>query len=86
VDAVSSSGTDDDVAAGRARLAKLETALARLRAQYDLLMNAFKFDAARALVAPIDAAERERAALAESLPPLSAEPPTAYAVTRRRRR
>jgi hypothetical protein len=86
VDAVSRSGTDDDVAARRARLVELEVALARLRAQYDLLMNAFRFEAARSLVASIDAAERERAALAESLPPLSAEPPTAYAVTRRRRR
>jgi len=50
------------------------------------LMNAFKFDDARALVALIEATERERAALAESSPPMSAEPPTPYAVARRRRR
>ena len=69
-----------------ARLVELEAELARLRAHYDLLMNAFKFDAARALVAPIDAAERERAALAESLPPQPAEKSAPYAVVRRRRR
>jgi hypothetical protein len=69
-----------------ARLVELEAELARLRAHYDLLMNAFKFDAARTLVASIDAAERERAALAESLPPRPAEKSAPYAVVRRRRR
>ena len=69
-----------------ARLAELEAELARLRAHYDQLMNAFKFDAARALVAPIDAAERERAALVESAPPQPAEEPSPYVVARRRRR
>ena len=69
-----------------ARLAELEAELARLRAHYDQLMNAFKFDAARALVAPIDAAERERAALVENSPPQPAEKPSPYAVARRRRR
>jgi hypothetical protein len=61
--------TGDDSATTRARLAALEAALVRLRGQYDVLMSAFKFDEARALAAMIEAAERERAALAASLPP-----------------
>ena len=70
-----------------AQLARLDAALATLRAQYDLLMNAFKFDAARALVTPIEAAERERTALAATLPPLPAPAsPAPYAVARPRRR
>jgi hypothetical protein len=74
-------------AAKRARLGELDAALTRLRAQYDRLMSAFKFDAARSLVAQIEAAEGERAALAESLPPVPAPPPAApYTVARRRRR
>jgi hypothetical protein len=76
----------NDIVAKRARLAELEAALARLRAQYDLLMNAFKFDAARALVAPIEDAEVERARLAAKLPPVPPAQPAPFAVTRRRRR
>jgi len=84
---VTTSRNTDDAAAKRARLGELDAALTRLRAQYDLLMNAFKFDEARALVAQIEAAERERAALAETLPPISAPTPAApYTVARRRRR
>jgi hypothetical protein len=77
----------DEIDAKRARIAEIDTALAQLRAQYDLLMNAFKFDAARALVVPIEAAERERQALAETLPTLP-EPrsPPSYSVARSRRR
>ena len=77
---------DDDIAAKRARLVELEAALARWRAQYDLLMNAFKFDAARALVAAIEDAERERATLAAQLPSEPPVEPAPYAVARRRRR
>jgi hypothetical protein len=35
------------VAAQRARLAELERVLARLRERHDLLMSAFRFEAAR---------------------------------------
>ena len=70
----------DDIAAKRARLAALQTELARLRDQYDLAMSAFKFDEARELHARIEAAERERLALADGLPP----PPPAKPAPRRR--
>jgi hypothetical protein len=84
---VTTSRNTDDAAAKRGRLRELDAALTRLRAQYDLLMSAFKFDEARALVAQIEAAERERASLAETLPPISAPTPAApYTVARRRRR
>jgi hypothetical protein len=49
-------------------------------------MNAFKFDEARALAPAIEAAERERATLAASLPADAAPTPTHYAVAQRRRR
>jgi hypothetical protein len=78
--------TIDNAAAKRARLAELDAALARLREQYDVLMNAFKFDEVRALVAPIEVLERERAALAAALPPLSLPRAAPYSVARRRRR
>ena len=73
----------DDLAA---RLAQLEAELARLRERYDQLMNAFKFDEARALVGAIEAAERERAALAAGLPPPVADEAKPYTVARPRRR
>ena len=77
----------DDTAAKRARLAALEAELSRLRERYDLLTNAFKFDAARALHARIEAAERERRDLATALPPPASSPPPApYSVARPRRR
>jgi hypothetical protein len=82
---VNTLGNADTTAVKRARLAELDAALARLRAQYDLLMNAFKFEAARALVPEIEPLERERAALAGELPLLSPPQPTPYAVERRRR-
>ena len=76
-----------DTAAQRARLAAIEGELARLRERYDLLMNAFKFDAARALHARIETAERERGELAAGLPTPGAPPvPKPYAVARPRRR
>jgi hypothetical protein len=79
--------SEDPDAAARARFAALDAALDGLRAQYDLLMNGFKFDAAKAVAARIDAAERERAALAATLPAPPAEPPPApFRVMRRRRR
>ena len=72
--------------AARARLAELEAALAGLRAQYDVLMNAFKFEDARAVALRIEAREEERRALAATLP-APEEPPAAkpYTVARRRR-
>jgi hypothetical protein len=79
--------TKPEIAAQRARLAELDEALARLRARYDVLMNAFKFDEARAIATLIEAHETERQALAATLPPLpEPAPPTPYAVARRRRR
>jgi hypothetical protein len=78
--------TPDEIARKRARLGELDAALTRLRAQHDLLMNAFKFDEARALVASIEAAERERTALAETVPALPTLQSTPYTVARRRRR
>jgi hypothetical protein len=78
---------DTGIAARRARLAALETTLARSRAQYDVLMNAFRFEAARALALRIEADERERQALAATLPPAPEPPPARpYAVARRRGR
>jgi hypothetical protein len=75
-----------DLGARRLRLAEVEASLARLRMRYDTLMNAFKFDEARALVADIEAAEREQQALAASLPPPLDEKPAPYVVARRPRR
>jgi hypothetical protein len=87
VDAVTAPGPAGTVAAQRARLAELDAVLSRLRERYDLLMNAFKFDAAKAIHARIEAAERERGALARAVPPQPTEPPPApYAVAGRRRR
>jgi hypothetical protein len=74
-----------DTAPDRTRLAELDWAVARLRAQYDVLMNAFKFDEARALTPDIEAVERERAALAAALPPEAAARPKPCGVVRRRR-
>ncbi len=72
----------DDIAAKRARLAAVETELARLRDQYDLATSAFKFDEARELHARIETSESERRTLAEGLPP---QPPiTAQPAMRRR--
>jgi hypothetical protein len=76
----------NDCTARRGRLGEAEAALARLRERYDQLMNAFKFDEARALVVAIEAAERERTALAETLPPPQPEQPRPYVVARPRRR
>lgn len=76
----------NDIAARRVRLAETEAALTRLRERYDQLMNAFKFDAARALVGQIEAAERERATLAAGLPPAEEAEPRPYMVARPRRR
>jgi hypothetical protein len=80
-------GEPNSVAAQRARLAEIERALARLRERYDLLMNAFKFEAARGVNARIEAAEREYRTLVEALPPLPPVIPAApYSVARPRRR
>ena len=67
----------DNPAARRARLAAVEDELARLQAQHDLAMSAFKFDEANALQRRIEALEDERRALAAALPPVEAgaEPP-----------
>jgi hypothetical protein len=80
-------GEPNSVAAQRAGLAEIERTLARLRERYDLLMNAFKFEAARGVHARIEAAEREHRTLSETLPPLPATIPAApYTVARPRRR
>ncbi|HYM73290.1 MAG TPA: hypothetical protein VET89_09930 [Stellaceae bacterium] len=73
----------DDTAERRARLAASEDLLARLRAQYELAMSAFKFDEARELQARVEAAEREHRSLMETLPEPS--PPPAPAIPRRPR-
>ena len=70
----------------RDRLAELESALARLRAEYEVLMNRFKFEAAGRLVPAIEAAERERQLLAARVPLPPVAPPTPFVVNRRRRR
>jgi hypothetical protein len=78
--------TIPEIAAQRVRLAVLDAALARLRAQYDVLINAFKFDEARAVATRIEAYETEPQALAATLPPHpEPAPPTPYAVAHRRR-
>jgi len=74
-------------AAKHRELATIATRLDDLRAQYDVLMNAFKFDEARRLHARIEAAEREHRQLAASLPALPpASSPAPYRVSARRRR
>ena len=82
----------DDIAARRARLVVVERELARLAAQHDLAMSAFKFDEANALQPGIATLEDERRTLAAALPAPSptAEPPSGIvpvlARPRRRRR
>jgi hypothetical protein len=79
-------GNTDSIAAKRCELAALAAKLARLRARYDVLMNAFKFDEARALHSRIETAEREHCEAAAELP--RPEPPAApkpYRVGGRRR-
>ena len=76
----------DDVAAGRAELARIAAELARLCERYDQLMNAFKFDEARALTGAIEAVEREHARLSARLPRPPADEAKPYAVARPRRR
>jgi hypothetical protein len=71
--------TKPEIAAQRARLAELDDALTQLRAQYDVLMNAFKFDEARTVAAHIEVHEQERQKLAAMLPPLPEPGPTPYA-------
>ncbi len=68
----------DKVAARRERLSDVERELARLEAQYELAMSAFKFDEANGLQRRIAALDGERRLLAASLPalPAPAEPPT----------
>ncbi|HEV2189528.1 MAG TPA: hypothetical protein VGR70_20125 [Stellaceae bacterium] len=74
-------------AAKRRQLAAISARLAELRAQYDVLMNAFKFDEARTLHARIETAEKEHRELAAEVP---SPPPAAslapYRVAARRRR
>jgi len=84
---VNASREPDGIAAKRARLAELEALLAALRTQYEQLMNAFRFEVARALHTRIEATERERNGLARELPPAPREPPPMpFAVARRHRR
>ena len=75
-----------DTASDHTRLAELDRAIARLRGQYDVLMSAFKFDEARALVPAIEAAEGERAVLAEKTSSaVTSEEPRPFKIARRRR-
>lgn len=79
---------DTNIAERHRELAAVAATLARLRAQYDMLMNAFKFDEARALQSRIETTERQRRELAAGLPPAppEAEPTPYRVVTRRGRR
>ena len=76
----------DDIAVRRARLAALETELARLRGRHDVLLSAFKFEEAQALATSIATHEAERRSLAETLPPAPEAASRPYSVDRRRRR
>ena len=60
--------------ATRARLAEIDADLARLRAEHDIAMSAFKFDDANALLREIAALEEERRPLAAAHPPVAAPP------------
>ncbi len=64
----------DKFAAQRTRLATVEGELARLQAQHDLAMSAFKFDEAGALQYRIAALDDERRVLAAGLLPAPAAP------------
>ena len=72
--------------AKRRQLAAISAKLVELRAQYDVLMNAFKFDEARTLHARIETAEKEHRELAAEVPPQLDAAPTPYRVAGRRRR
>lgn len=72
----------------RARLAEVERDLARLRYRHDIAMSAFRFEEATALGPRIASLEKERQALAMTLPPADEAPtgvvPTLAAPRRRR--
>jgi hypothetical protein len=72
-----------DLAARRARLAEIERELARLQAEHDLAMSAFKFDEASALQRRLEALEDERRAFAAALPPVGAAAEPALGVVPR---
>ena len=57
--------------ATRARLAEIDADLARLRAEHDIAMSAFKFDDANALLREIAVLEDERRPLAATQPPVA---------------
>jgi hypothetical protein len=78
---------DEATAAKHRRLTALTNRLDSLRTRYDVLMNAFKFDEARALYLRIETAEREHRELAAALPapPSPVRAPTPYRVAARRR-
>jgi hypothetical protein len=79
----------DPVAKQHGRLVAVEEKLARLQAQHELAMSAFKFDEANTLQQQIAGLEAERRVLVLALPPLPAapEPPVGVvpAVARPRR-
>jgi hypothetical protein len=80
-------GSANDAVVKRRQLTALAGELARLRAQYDALTNAFKFEEARVLHACIETAENEHRELAAELPPpAQGAAPAPYRVARRRRR
>jgi hypothetical protein len=76
----------NDIAARRARLAEVESELARLRYRHDIAMSAFRFEQATALGPAIAALENERRALAASLPRPEPDTGTIPALARPRRR
>jgi hypothetical protein len=78
----------DAIAQKRRQLAAIAAKLTAFRARLDVLMSAFKFEAAQALQVRIELTEREHRELEAELPPLpvSARPPTPYQVAGRRRR
>jgi hypothetical protein len=78
---------DETTAAIRRQLTALTDRLDSLRARYDVLMNAFKFEEARAVQSQIETAEREHSDLAAALPaPVSpSRTPATYRVATRRR-
>jgi hypothetical protein len=75
------------IAAKQRQLDVMTAKLSELRAGYGVLMNAFKFDEARALHARIEATEREHRELIAQLPSHQPEAtPRPYRVAMRRHR
>ena len=82
---MNASKDDKATAATRRQLAALTDRLDSLRARYEVLINAFKFDEARAVHSRIETAEREHRDLAATLPAPVVPAPMPYRVATRRR-